>query len=391
MDAERGDIDAPVAGGHLRQDDAASRRQREAALALSLLGVEHGWPLRFPTGQLLPAQIWEKQEQDLFALLRLKPESAARLRGFRDRYDAGREFERLGKSGVEMLALGEPDYPGCLTLMHDPPPALFIRRPHDAERLSALLSEPCVAIVGSRRPDRYGLDAAGRFARELAAAGAIVVSGMAAGIDSAAHRGALERGGRTIAVLGCGPDVVYPARNRRLYREILETGLVVSEYPPGAEPRTWRFPARNRIIAGLSRGVLVVQAAEGSGALITADFCLEQGKEIWALPGSVYSPLSTGPHGLLRNGAAPASQPRDILEDLGIDPGQTAAPASQTPIPSGLSTYERLILEALEERPAHPDDIAAKAGLDGKDTAAALVLLELRGLARQEPGHVYRR
>src|SRR5262245_60638475 len=199
------------------------------------------------------------------------------------------------------LARGSLGYPPFLAEIHDPPPQLWLRGRAEAE----LLSRASVAIVGARACSSYGRAVARSLARDLAAAGVVVVSGMARGVDGEAHRGALEGGGPTVAVLGCGIDRDYPAVHAELARRIGETGLVVSEYPPGVEPAPWRFPARNRIISGLSRAVVVVEARERSGALRTVDFALEQGRDVLVVPGEITSSLSAGVNALLRNGAAP--------------------------------------------------------------------------------------
>ncbi|MFA6002171.1 MAG: DNA-processing protein DprA, partial [Thermoleophilia bacterium] len=236
----------------------------------------------------------------------------------------------------------------------------------------------------------YAIDAATSLAEGLSQSGVCVVSGMAFGIDSAAHRGALESRGGSIAVLGCGPDIVYPATNRRLYASLLKAGLVISEFPPGTKPRPWRFPARNRIISGLSRGVVVVEAKEKSGALITADFALDQGRDVFAVPGSIFSELSIGPNRLVSTGATIVTAAGDILEDYGIKP-ESVPDASVHETPQDLDEDEQLVLNATGAASRHQDELAVNSGLDGAATAAALVSLEIRGLVRFEQGYGYRR
>src|SRR5207342_3637527 len=204
----------------------------------------------------------------------------------------------------------DPEFPRLLSAIHDPPPRLYARGAADV----ALLDEPAVAIVGARACSAYGRSVTRSLARELAAAGLVVVSGMARGIDGEAHRGALEGGGSTIAVLGCGIDRDYPAAHAELARRICDEGLVVSEYEPGVEPAPWRFPARNRIIAGLCQATVVVEARERSGALITADLALEEGREVFAVPGEITSALSAGTNALLRVGATAVTSSADVLE-----------------------------------------------------------------------------
>lgn len=217
---------------------------------------------------------------------------------------------------------------------------------------------------------------------------------MAMGIDAAAHRGALSHkgSGGTIAVLGCGADVIYPKVNTRLYRQILDEGLILSEYPPGTVPHSWRFPARNRIIAGLADGVAVVEAREKSGALITVDYGLEMGKEIWAVPGSIFSNLSEGPLSLLRLGATPARSCFDIMEDIGIDATASILASQKLKAESCASSLkgdERLIYDVLDDMPAAIDILAQKAGLDAARSSSALVLLELRQLVQRSEGNCY--
>jgi DNA processing protein len=279
-------------------------------------------------------------------------------------------------SGWPVLAPGEPGYPILLGSIYDPPSRLFLRgsRPE-------LLGEACVAIVGARSCSSYGAGVARSLGRELARAGVVVVSGLARGIDAEAHRGALEGGGATVAVLGCGIDVDYPASNASLARRIGEDGLIVSEYEPGVEPAPWRFPARNRIVAGLSRAVVVVEARERSGALITADFAVEEGREVFAVPGDITNATSAGTNGLLRLGAAPLLCAADVLDVLGIAP-----PCASSPRPDGIAAT---VLKALREAPAGVQELVERTRLEPERVAAALVELELDGLTLVGEG-VYR-
>jgi len=266
-------------------------------------------------------------------------------------------------------------YPPLLAQLHDPPPCIHVRG--DPE----VLSEPAVAIVGARSCSPYGAQIAREVAREVAFAGVVVVSGMARGIDGEAHRGALDAGGRTVAVLGCGIDRDYPRSHADLARRIRETGAVVSEYPPGVEPAPWRFPARNRIIAGLSPATVVVEARERSGALITADFALELGRDVFAVPGEITSALSAGTNDLLRQGAAPLLSARDVLFALGLEPEARALPA--------VSDAAAAVLAVLADGARDADEVGRLMGLGGADVAAALVELELAGLVGGAEG-VYR-
>jgi DNA processing protein len=275
------------------------------------------------------------------------------------------------------IARSDPAFPPLLAAIHDPPGGLYLRGLADA----GLLARPAVAVVGARACSAYGAQVARSLARELAAAGILVVSGLARGVDGHAHRGALEGGGPTVAVLGCGIDRDYPAAHAQLARQICGEGLVVSEYEPGVEPSPWRFPARNRIIAGLARATVVVEARERSGALITADFALEEGRDVLACPGEITSGLSAGTNALLKFGAAPVTCAADVLELFGLKPS-AVAPAA----PGGAAGA---VLEALRSAAATADELTRATGLDAASVGAALVELELAGLAGEAEG-VYR-
>ena len=238
-----------------------------------------------------------------------------RWRPFLRSFDTARFAAGLEARGLRWVGRSEPGFPPLLASIHDPPPGLFLRGGGEA----GLLVQTAVAIVGARSCSPYGSQVARTCARQLAAAGLVVISGLARGIDGEAHRGALEAGGVTVAVLGCGVDRDYPASHRELAARVGERGLIVSEYAPGVEPAPWRFPARNRIVAGLARATVVVEARERSGALITADFALEQGREVFAVPGEITSTLSTGTNALLGLGATPYTSPQDVLDALGLE------------------------------------------------------------------------
>ena len=268
-------------------------------------------------------------------------------------------------------------YPGLLAAIHDPPPALFVRGRGSDE----LLSQPAIAVVGARACSAYGRSVARSLGRELAAAGLVVVSGMARGIDGEAHRGALEAAGSTLAVLGCGIDRDYPAAHAELARRICERGLIVSEYEPGIEPAPWRFPARNRIIAGLCEATIVVEARERSGALITADFALEEGRDVLAVPGEITSALSAGTNALIRLGATPVTCAADVLEMFDLVP---VAPSAASFGPAAQSLLERLRDGALTA-----DELVRSSGVDPAQASAALIELELARSVALEDG-VYR-
>jgi DNA processing protein len=272
------------------------------------------------------------------------------------------------------IARRDPAFPPLLSAIHDPPSELFLRGSGD----TALLSKPAVAVVGARACSSYGRSVARSLARDAAAAGLVVVSGMARGIDGEAHRGALDAGGSTVAVLGCGIDRDYPAAHVELARRIGERGLVVSEYESGIEPAPWRFPARNRIIAGMCRATLVVEARERSGALITADFALEEGRDVLAVPGEITSSLSAGTNALVKLGATPVTCAADLLDLYDLSTAERA-PAQLGPTAQGL-------LAQLSDAALTGDELVRRSALDPGEAAAALLELELAGRVTLEDG-----
>ncbi len=276
------------------------------------------------------------------------------------------------------IARSDVRFPARLKAIFDPPPSLYLRGSGEP----GLLGRRSVGVVGARSCSPYGAQVARMLGRELAAAGLVVVSGLARGIDGEAHRGALESGGPTVGVLGCGIDRDYPAVNAALSRRMEDGGLVISEYEAGVEPAPWRFPARNRIIAGLCEAVVVVEARERSGALITADFALEEGREVFAVPGEITSALSVGSNALLRLGATPLTGSGDVLEALGIE----RAAATEDP---DVSEAARRLLVLVRDTPSAADELVAKASLEAGAVSVALTELELAGLVAVADG-VYR-
>jgi DNA processing protein len=302
---------------------------------------------------------------------------SARFARFAAAFDEGEYRRELERRKLRFLARSDARFPPLLAAIHDPPAGLFVRGGADAE----LLSRAAVAIVGARACSGYGAGVARLLGRELASAGLVVVSGLARGVDGEAHRGALEAGaggGATVAVLGCGIDRIYPAAHVRLGGEIAERGLVVSEYAPGVPPAPWRFPARNRIVAGLAAVTIVVEAREGSGALITADFALEEGREVLAVPGEITSALAAGSNGLLRLGATPLTRTEDVLELFGLEAAEAEAPE--------LGTAAQAVLERVQEEPRGADALGRVTGLGAGEVAAALAELELAGLVAESAG-----
>jgi DNA processing protein len=293
---------------------------------------------------------------------------------------------RLEGSGARLVTVGDPDYPEDLADLFDPPAGVFLRGSLDPVRAR-------VAVVGARNCSIAGAEMASALGSGLARSGVAVVSGGARGIDSAAHRGALESGGSTVAVLGCGIDVPYPRHNRRLLDQIARDGVLITEYPPGTPPEPFRFPARNRIVAGLARAVVVVEGATGSGSMITADHALDLGREVFAVPGPVTSELSTVPLALIREGATLVRGPDDLISDLGLEasaPPPTGPSRPEDGGGRGVGGAEVAVWEALAGS-CTPDALAAATGLSLPEVVSALVGLELRGQVLQVGGRYQRR
>ncbi len=287
--------------------------------------------------------------------------------------DVPRIESEIGVLGWRFMPAGEGGYPARLATLSDAPLGLFMR--------GAWLAAKAVALVGSRRASAYGREVAEYLGRELARAGVTVVSGMARGVDAAAHRGALAAGGPTAAVWGCGPDRVYPPEHESLAEEIAAHGCLVTEYPPGSPPRAHHFPERNRIIAGLADVVIVVEADERSGALITAGLALEEGREVMAIPGSVFSRLSAGPNGLLRAGAAPVLTADDVLAVLGVARQPALTGTAEAPLLAAIPPGES----------ASIDHLAAATGQPVAQVVQGLLELELAGRVSRETDGRYRR
>lgn len=303
-----------------------------------------------------------------------------------------RELEWAAGAGHHIIAFDDPAYPPQLKTIPAPPPVLYVRGD------PALLGEPQLALVGSRNPTAGGLENAKSFAAHFSRAGLVITSGLALGIDGAAHRAALDAGGPTVAVMATGADRVYPARHKGLAEAILERGALVTEMPLGTRPLPALFPQRNRIISGLSLGVLVVEAARRSGSLITARLAGEQAREVFAIPGSIHNPLARGCHHLIRQGARLVESAQDILEELaprlrGLleEPEQAQSPAAeQSPERDDDAEYARL-LAALGHDPVPVDLLIERTGLAARDVASMLLILELEGRVQVEPGGLYSR
>lgn len=308
--------------------------------------------------------------------------SLAALLEARAKLDLAAELERLQRAGVQALCWDDPAYPSRLLTISDPPIVIYVRGEIRSE------DDWAVAIVGTRHASAYGREAARTIAADLARAGVTVVSGLARGIDAQAHRAALEAGGRTIAVLGSGVDIIYPWENAKLAQDIIANGALVSEYALGAQPEASNFPPRNRIISGLSRGVIVVEAGEQSGALITSDFAADQGRDVFAVPGSIFARSSQGTNRLIRDGATPVLSANDVLEALNL----TAVPQQvQAHMLFPTDATEALLLDHLSDGALHVDEVCRATGLPIATVTSTLALMELKGLVRQMGGMTYGR
>lgn len=295
-----------------------------------------------------------------------------------------RTLDWLAQPGNHCVTLADARYPPMLLEIPDPPLLLYVKGRCD------LLAKAAIAIVGSRNASTQGIANAERFSAVFSDVGLCIVSGMALGIDTAAHRGCLRTGGATIAVIGTGADIVYPARNHALAHEIAANGAIISEYPLGTPAITANFPRRNRIISGLSRGVLVIEAAACSGSLITARMAGEQGRDVFAIPGSIHSPLAKGCHHLIREGAMLVESPYEVLEALAINPISTQRQKSNTEnVPSALA--QDGVLDQIGFDPVDTDTLAARCGLSLAELGARLLLLEMAGKIELLPGGTYQR
>lgn len=306
--------------------------------------------------------------------------TVANVLAARESLDLDREAAKLEGAGARLVTWDSADYPPRLLQIADPPPALYVRGEVSAADLFA------VAIVGTRLPTAYGREVARSLASDLARNGVTVVSGLARGIDLQAHEAALEAGGRTLAVLGCGVDVIYPPEARALAGEIVARGALLSDYPLGTQPEARNFPPRNRIISGMSLGTVVVEAGLDSGALITAAFALEQGRDVFAVPGGIYSKSSLGPNRLIQQGAKLVLRAEDVLEELQI---QHAAQEQQTREQLPEDETERDLYAALSQEPRHVDELSHVLQMPVPSVTATLTLMELKGFVRHVGGMNY--
>lgn len=328
-----------------------------------------------------PEEIFRQTEIDLTSAAGIRPELACRIIQF-DARRAEKELDTARKMGVRVLSHGDDDYPAALKRIEDPPLVLYVQGNlgHD---------EPCLGVVGSRKATPYGLNVTQFLSRDLAAAGLTIVSGLARGIDARAHNAALQAGGRTVAVLGSGIDVIYPCEHKELAARIAAHGALVSEYPLGTPPNRENFPIRNRVISGLSAGVIVVEASLKSGSLITARMAMEQGREVLVVPGSIFNECSQGCHALIRDGATLIQNWKDVVESLPEEITQKIIlVAEESKLDEAdLTEREKSIIALLSfEQPRHVDQLAGLAGMQAQEILGALVDLELKNYISQMPG-----
>lgn len=325
------------------------------------------------------AEAWRAPRGELMAA-GLDSRVADAIVAARPRLSPHQEVEALARAGVQAITLDSPAYPRRLREIYSPPPVLYVR----GELLPE--DELALGVVGTRRATMYGREATEMLVGGLVTNCLTIVSGLARGIDTVAHRAALTAGGRTIAVLGSGLDIIYPSENARLARDIAERGAVVSEYPLGTKPDAANFPARNRIISGLSLGVLVIEAGDGSGALITADFALEQNREVFAVPGPIFARSSQGTNRLIQQGAKLVLSTNDILTELNLTsaPQQLEMRAILAETPA-----EAALVRVLSQEPMHIDEVCRQSGLPVAEVSSTLTMLELKGSVRHLGGMHY--
>jgi len=334
-----------------------------------------------------PETVFLAKQDDLSQITGMTHRLAGKIRNFRAPDWIKTELDLVARKGYQIVTFSDADYPALLREIPDPPPYLYVCG--DISKIGN-----CIAMVGSRNATEYGIQNTLRLSRDLAVQGITVVSGMARGIDTAAHKGALACRGQTVAVLGSGLERIYPAENRNLFHEIAQHGAVISEFPLHAEPDAHNFPMRNRIISGMSLGTIIVEATRRSGSLITARLAAEQNREVFAVPGSISSFKSTGTHTLIKQGAKLVEHARDVMEEFSnvFTGPATTSEDQENPVhaPSpALPDAEREVYEALDCYPDHIDALAAKTGIPAGRLAGILLNLELKGIVLHSPGNMF--
>ncbi|MBW1997009.1 MAG: DNA-protecting protein DprA [Deltaproteobacteria bacterium] len=331
-----------------------------------------------------PEHVFRADLADLMELEGMRKDVALKIVEKDFAGDPSKVLERLEKIDARPVTYHDSEYPPNLKEIYDPPMLLYVK----GKRIPANITY--VAVVGSRSPTPYGLNAAEKIAQGLARRGLGVVSGMARGIDSAAHWGCLNGRGFTLAVLGTGIDIIYPLSNKKLFRKIMESGAILSEFPLGTPPEPQNFPIRNRLISGLGRGVVVVEATKKSGSLITASLALEQGREVFAVPGSINSYKSTGCHFLIKQGATLIETADDVLQELGLNfPHTSKTDTFRDPPSPPLEKHEEIVYSLVADYPVHIDQISRESKLEPKEVSSILMRLELKGIVRQLPGKMF--
>ncbi|WP_416198055.1 MAG: DprA-WH domain-containing protein [Sporanaerobacter sp.] len=329
------------------------------------------------------SDIWQATNSEIMSIKGINEEIKKRIIFHRNPNQLDEVMEKINELGINVITVLDENYPVNLRYVYDNPMVLYCKGDFtEKDNLS-------IAIVGSRKATAYGKWASEKFSRELAKLGITVISGMAKGIDTYAHRGALNENGRTIAVLGSGIDVIYPKNNKDLYNEISQNGAVVSEFSIGTEPYATNFPLRNRIISGMSLGVIVIEATEKSGSLITVEHAIEQGKEVFAVPGNINSMFSRGTNSLIKDGAKIALDIEDILEEIYEFKEKLNSIEEKDINYSDLSLTEIKIVNCLKEKPTHCDNIVYATGLDISTVNSTLTILELKGIVKELQGRIY--
>ena len=331
-----------------------------------------------------PENVFKADLNDLIMVEGLSKNTAYKIKNRAWEGNPEKELTLLKKNNFRLITMSDESYPNDLREIHDPPPLLYMK----GNELP--LDKTMIAVIGSRRPSSYGLKIAEEICRNLAKSNVTVVSGMAIGIDSASHWGSLRGGGPTVAVLGSGIDIIYPQSNRKLYNLIAENGAVITEFPLGTPPEAKNFPIRNRIISGLSRGVVVIEASRKSGTMITASLALEQGREVFAVPGSIESFKSVGTHFLIKQGAKLIENTNDILEELGLisQNSNVLEINAKTTLPP-MSDNEKKIYNFLGNYPVHIDQIVRNSKIEPGRILGLLTELELKGIIKQLPGKMF--
>lgn len=334
-----------------------------------------------------PIEVFKAKQTDILRAKGVKKSALTLLANEPPFAAMEKELAKAKAMGVKIVSLDDNEYPALLRTIYAPPVILYLRGSFE------VISRPAVAIVGSRAATAYGVKIARKLAADLTMRGVMVVSGMALGIDTAAHYGTLDRGGPTIAVLGCGVDVIYPRQNMKLYGEIMKNGLIVSEYPLGTKPESFRFPSRNRIISGMAMGTVVVEAAKRSGSLITARMAMDEGREVFAIPGRIDSFKSAGTHHLLQEGAKLVNSVEDILEELPMVSSSGKSGQEDNTSKSGkvvnLKVEEEAVLGLLDAYPESMDNLIMRSGLSAAKINEIMLMLEIKGLVEVAPGQQF--